>query len=314
MSEPHRPVTWVLGSGGLLGRAVAHGAHDRGWPVLPTGRIPWGDLDRVDTAMASGVENLLATAAGGPWRVAWCAGSGVTGTTAARLGQEVEALGSLLTALAHQAPTGGDGGVFLSSSAGGVYAGSVGAPFTERHEPAPLSAYGRAKLAAEKLAADFHDRTGVPVVAGRIANLYGPGQNLAKPQGLISALCRSQLMRQPVSLYVPMDTMRDYLYVEDCAAMVLEALADCPGRGLVTKILASGQAVTIGALLGEMRRVFRRRPLVVLGTSTTAQYQSADLRLRSLVWPELDRRQFTTLPAGLAATAQALQARMQRAS
>ena len=313
MTGAAAPVTWVLGSGGLLGRAVVRAAGSRGWPVLPTGRIPWGDPDRVDEAMARGVQAMLAAAGDGPWRVAWCAGSGVTGSTTAQLGREVEAFGALLSALSGVAAS-GDGGVFVSSSAGGVYAGSIGAPFTEHHAPAPISAYGKAKMAGERLAGDFHRRTGVPVVIGRIANLYGPGQNLAKPQGLISALCRSQLTRQPVSIYVPMDTLRDYLYVHDGAAMVLDALAGCGGRGLVTKIVASGQAVTVGALLGEVRRVFRRRPLVVLGASSTARYQAVDLRLRSVLWPELDQRAFTTLPAGLAATARALQTRMQRAS
>ena len=62
-----------------------------------------------------------------------------------------------------------------------------------------------------------------PLLVGRISNLYGPGQNLAKPQGLVSQLCRAQLTRQPLSVYVSLDTMRDYLYVDDAAAMVVAA-------------------------------------------------------------------------------------------
>jgi UDP-glucose 4-epimerase len=49
--------------------------------------------------------------------------------------------------------------------------------------------------------------------------------------------------------------------------------------------------------------VFRRRPPLRLAASPHAAGQARDLRFRSVVWPELDRRQLTTLPAGILATA-----------
>ena len=91
-------------------------------------------------------------------------------------------------------------------------------PFTEHTEPAPISPYGRAKLRSEEIATAFAVRTSTALLVGRLANLYGPGQNLDKPQGLISQLCRAQLTRQPLSVSVPLDTMRDYLFVDDAAA------------------------------------------------------------------------------------------------
>jgi len=48
-------------------------------------------------------------------------------------------------------------------------------------------------------------------MVGRMSNLYGPGQNLKKVQGLISQMCLRVLTRQPLVLYVPLDTIRDYL-------------------------------------------------------------------------------------------------------
>ena len=57
----------------------------------------------------------------------------------------------------------------------------------------------------------FAAATGTAVLVGRIANLYGPGQNLAKPQGLVSQLCLANLTGQPLSIYVSLDTLRDYL-------------------------------------------------------------------------------------------------------
>jgi UDP-glucose 4-epimerase len=69
-----------------------------------------------------------------------------------------------------------------------------------------------------------------------------------------------------------------------------------------TKILASQRGVTIGAVLGELRRVLKQSIRVVRGASATAKFQASDLRMRSVVWPELDRRMLTPLPAGMRAT------------
>jgi UDP-glucose 4-epimerase len=107
-------------------------------------------------------------------------------------------------------------------------------------------------------------------------------------------------------VYVSLDTTRDYLYVDDCAAMICDGL-DRLGRerpaAPVTKILASQQGVTIGALLAETRRLFKRAPRVVLGSSPFAKFQVRDLRLKSVVWSELDRRSMTPLGVGIKATA-----------
>jgi UDP-glucose 4-epimerase len=248
--------------------------------------------------------------------VAWCAGAGVTGTPAQALQKELAALRETLDALA-DAPRGGDGAFFFASSAGGVYAG-VGAPPYEESSPVrALAPYGRAKLDAEALVTAWSQRTGTRSLIGRIANLYGPGQNLAKAQGLISQICRSHLTGQPLSIYVSLDTLRDYLFTPDCAGMIVDGFArlrqepQAAHPTVVTKILASQRAITIGAVLGVMSRIFKRTPRIVLGASPMSATQARDLSLRSRVWPELDRRALTPLPVGIAATAADLQRKLQ---
>ena len=80
------------------------------------------------------------------------------------------------------------------------------------------------------------------------------------------------------------------------------ALARAHTGTATTKILTSARGVTVGAILGECRRVFGRPVRVVLGTSPLAKFQSSNLSLRSVTWPELDALARTTLPAGIAAT------------
>jgi UDP-glucose 4-epimerase len=206
--------------------------------------------------------------------------------------------------------TTGSRAVFFASSAGGVYAGSTDPPFTEATTPAPISPYGRAKLAAERMFVDFAERERIPLLVGRISNLYGPGQNLDKPQGLVSQLCKAEATGTPLSLYVPLDTMRDYLYTDDAGAMVvdgLEAVASA-GDGTHLKLLVSGRSVTVNEVIGEVRRVTRRRPPVVTQPSPVARFQVHDLRLRSTAWPALDGRALTPLGAGIGACLEAVNA------
>ncbi len=309
-----RPVTWVIGAGGLLGRSLVSDLRSRDDQEVVTMPIPWSDPDAAASALQAGTDQLFSLCAGRPWRVAWCAGAGVTGTPAVVFEQETATFAGYLDQLQVAADGNGQGSVFLASSAGGVYAGSGQAPFSENDVAGAISPYGAAKLACEQLVVSFAANTGVPVLIGRIANLYGPGQNLSKPQGLISHICRSHITGQPISVYVSLDTVRDYLYVGDCASMIGDGLARLsrqPRSNVTLKIFASGQGVTIGALLGECRHIFKRTPRVVLGTSPNAKFQVRDLRLRSRVWPDLDRRTLTPLSVGIAATVADMRRAMQ---
>lgn len=113
----------------------------------------------------------------------------MTSTAASQLQAEVELLARLLAAV--EPPAAQSGVVFLASSVGGLYAGSPAPLFDEQTVPRPLSPYGRSKQAMEGVAGDWVARTGGRVLVGRISNLYGPGQDLDKPQGLITQLIRS---------------------------------------------------------------------------------------------------------------------------
>ncbi|MGW6131533.1 NAD-dependent epimerase/dehydratase family protein [Cellulomonas sp. NPDC055163] len=305
MTTPPGP-TWVVGSRGLLGGAVTRALQDRGAHVLTT-RVPWSDPEAAVTALDDGLASVLDTAGAGPWNLAWCAGSGVTSTSGDALDREVATIGAFVDrALARTPDELAQGAVFLASSAGGVYAGAAHPPFDETTVARPLAPYGAAKLRAEAELARLASSGGARVLVGRISNLYGPGQDLDKAQGLISQISRAQLLVQPIGVYVSLDTVRDYLYVDDAAAMVCDGLVALRERtatgDVVTKILASQRSASIAAVLGEFRRVAKRRQLVRLAASPQASQQARDLRFRSVVWPDLDERALVPLPAGILAT------------
>lgn len=301
-----RDLIWVVGSGGMLGSAVLrHLRADDPEQVFTGGRISWGQpgaLSDLETSL-----RRLVTEAGATWQIYWCAGAGVTSSGADSLRSEVALLESFFSLVSQLPPDDrARGSVFLASSAGAVYGGSVGAPFDEDSIPVPLGEYGTSKLLMEAALTRLSGETGMPVLIGRIANLYGPGQSLAKQQGIVSQLCKASLLGQPISLFVSLDTRRDYIFVDDCAALIAQAGARLRrvdrGTPPVIKILASGRSVTLASILGEFRRVIGRRPRVVTGVSPHAGLQGLDLRFLSRVWPDLDRGQKTPLAVGMSRT------------
>jgi len=297
---------WVVGGSGLLGSALRRAIARRdGWNAIAAAGLPWlADDAEFEAAVREHARRLGAAADRGGWAVLWAAGRTVPASSEDDAHGELERARLALHAIAEELRDVRPGRLFLASSAGGVYAGSDSPPFTESTEPAPTSPYGRLKLALEVETLKTAERLDVPAVVGRIANLYGADQDLAKPQGVISHLGIARFTSRMASLYVPLDTLRDYLHADDAADLVLDALELAAERGgVTTKILASGTPTTISTLLATMRRVTHARPRAVLGSSPLAARQALDLRLRSEVWTELDRRPRRGLPEGVAAAA-----------
>ncbi|OBG95560.1 hypothetical protein A9X05_06995 [Mycobacterium sp. E3298] len=269
-------LTWIVGRGGLLGSAVSR-AMGRKFMELP---VPWENHDAATGVLDSDLERFTRAAGRGDWSVIWAAGSGVMGSTADKLAAETRIMAHLITRMRDLRPT-GPGAFFLSSSAGGIYAGSTGPPFSESTTPRPLSPYGETKLAQEEILRMTLDGC-VPLVIGRFSNLAGPGQNLVKQQGLISQLCRASVTRQPLNVFVPMETLRDYLYVDDAAAMVRilveNAVQEQPSMPVLRNV-SSQRPVSVCTVLRTVQQVAHRTVRIALGTSPSSRYQVRDLRL-----------------------------------
>ncbi len=305
----------MIGGGGLLGRHVRATLAVRGEPAwAPSGAVPWDDEDTALDALAQDAGRFLAEAAatGVSWRIVWCAGAGVVATPPEALARETSLAGRFAAALAGllvaDPALAARGAVFVASSAGGVYAGSPSAPpFDEGSETGCLAAYGVEKLAQEALWARAAGSCGLDLVVGRFSNLYGPGQSLSKGQGLVSHVGNSALRRVPVSLYVPLDTIRDYLFAADAGRMTVDALdllererEDGEGHRVVMKIFASEVETTVASVLGAWRQSLRRPLRVALASNPAGRLQPRVLSFRSRVWPELRGRP-TLLPLGVEA-------------
>jgi UDP-glucose 4-epimerase len=309
--------SWVVGRGGLLGRHVeasllASGANAGVW--RPTTPFRWEDVAVAPRELELAVAGFFRRVGRSdrPWRVLWCAGAGVVATSPKALAQETSLvtrfLGAVTDHLSGDPQLAQRGTLFFASSAGAVYAASpAGAPFDENSPVGALAPYGHEKLAQERLFEQAARASGSDLVIGRLSNLYGPGQNLTKPQGLVSHVGLAALRREPVSIYVPLDTIRDYLFAPDAGPMVVELIErqedarhDGAPRRSITKIFASETETTVASVLHAWRQALRRPLRVALAANPAGRLQPRLLSFRSRICPEV-RRQPTLLPLGVEA-------------
>jgi UDP-glucose 4-epimerase len=127
---------------------------------------------------------------------------------------------------------------------------------------------------------------------------------MTKSQGLISQLCRSNLTKKPLNIFVPLQTARNYIYVGDASAMIAEFMQH--DDDLCIKIFASPQSITVATLIRTSYEVFKRRPLISLGVNERTSMQPMSLHFKSKVKTEIDQRQFNSLSSGLAKTIESL--------
>ena len=301
--------TWVVGGSGLLGSALTTELASDPQSIIVRQTVRWADDRHRQRDLANGTTAWLGVPGATSFRLIWAAGAGVTSTQKTALDDEAatfRAFATLLGAELGKRRIAPSVSLFLASSAGGVYSGGEHPPFTESSAPLPLSHYGETKLAMEHIVTELADFAKIRVLIGRISNLYGPGQQIDKQQGFVSQLCQSMLARRPMSIYVSLDTMRDYIYVDDAAAVIHAAIERLEREGTagtsVIKNIASHSPATLGGVLHDARMVFKRKPEVVLARSPMAAGQTRDLRIGSTVWPELNDLPRRSLLIGMAQT------------
>ena len=143
---------------------------------------------------------------------------------------------------------------FVFTSTGGAIYGEGAerpdeVPFAESAPCRPFSVYGQSKLAAEGYI-DLYARTrGLPAVALRLGNVYGPRQDPATEAGVVAILCAVARDGERPTLFGDGTQTRDYVHVSDVVAALLAAEArDQPGpfnvgTGVETDVLELAERI-----------------------------------------------------------------------
>jgi UDP-glucose 4-epimerase len=137
-------------------------------------------------------------------------------------------------------------GKLVFASTGGAIMGNTPPPVDETTLPWPISPYGASKLCGEAYCHAFAGSFGLPVVALRFANVYGPVSDHKK--GVVTNFIKLALEGEPIVIYGDGTASRDFLYVDDLCDGICAAI-EAPLHDEVVH-LASGEETTIDELAG----------------------------------------------------------------
>lgn len=141
--------------------------------------------------------------------------------------------------------------IFLSS--GGTVYGDVGSDTI--HEdilPHPRSPYGIGKLTIEHYLRYFKHHDGLDYIIYRVANPYGPGQNIHGKQGVIPIFLYNYLHKMPINIYGDGSMIRDYIYIDDLINMIVLTY-DKPNHHVIYNV-GSGSGASINDIVQSIER------------------------------------------------------------
>lgn len=161
---------------------------------------------------------------------------------------QVNIMGTLM--LIHVAKEIGIKKIIFSSSGGVMYPETARMPFSEKIVAEPFSPYGIAKRASEMYLAFAHKLHGIPYVALRYANVYGPRQNAKGEAGVISIFSTQMLAQKPLVINGTGKQTRDFVYVGDVVrANLLAAQSNTIGEINI----GTGKEISVNALFRKLK-------------------------------------------------------------
>jgi len=181
-------------------------------------------------------------------------------------------------------------------------------PVGESHPMEPVSVYGVHKLVAEHYHRLYHRVHGIPTCCLRISNPYGPWQDRPdRAFGVVGTFLAMAARGKEIPLYGGGGQLRDYVYVEDLAELMILAATDPAAVGMsfnaggAEPISLRGMASAVIEIVGRGRLVDAPWPEMDAAVETGDYY--TDLRS---VRDVLGWEPTTELPEGLASTWAAL--------
>jgi nucleoside-diphosphate-sugar epimerase len=147
--------------------------------------------------------------------------------------------------------------VYASSSS--VYGDSETLPKSESMPTRPMSPYAVGKLAGEHYAMVYHRTYGLPCVALRYFNVFGPRQDPAsRYAAAIAKLTACVLAGDPPPIFGDGKQTRDFTYVDNVVDANLAACAASDAPGSVLNI-ACGERIDLLSVLDQLCRIVGRK-------------------------------------------------------
>jgi dTDP-L-rhamnose 4-epimerase len=148
-------------------------------------------------------------------------------------------------------------------------------PTPETKMPALSSVYALNKYAQERLCLMAGRAYGIPTVALRFFNVFGPRQALSNPYTGVLAIFGSRLLNgRPPLVFEDGLQQRDFVHVSDVAEACRLALLTATGVDQVFNI-GSGRRRTVMSLAEDLARVMGRSEIT---PHVTGKYRAGDIR------------------------------------
>lgn len=141
--------------------------------------------------------------------------------------------------------------VLLMSTGGAIYGPAHERPCHEDCLPAPVSAYGLAKLTMENYLRMFAASHGLSYLILRPSNPYGPGQNGRRNQGVISIFLQKVLRGAPLEVWGDTAITKDYLYISDFVSAAERLMS--AGYDNRCYNVCSGHPCSLGDIIAQIR-------------------------------------------------------------
>jgi UDP-glucose 4-epimerase len=250
------PLALVTGGAGFIGSTLTRLLLERGYDVRVFDDLSSGSREHLaglDIELVTGdvrdLDALTRAAAGADAMFHLAAGAGVVDSIERPIENfDLNARGTLLALWAAK-ESGVERFVFSSSNAP---LGDNAYPASEDKPLAPLSPYGAGKATGEAYCSAFHGAYGMPAVAVRFSNAYGPRS--ARKTNVIPLFIRRIMAGEPLTIYGDGTQTRDFVFVSDLANGLIRAV-ETPDVGGEVFQLASGVETSLNDLvrmLGEV--------------------------------------------------------------
>lgn len=138
----------------------------------------------------------------------------------------------------------------------------------------PSSFYGLTKLTQEQMVLLFGQVLGIPSVALRYQNVFGPGQSLQNPYtGILAIFSNLARVGQPIRVFEDGMESRDFVYIDDVVAATATALM-APMEGCHSINVGSGERTTVLGVAEQVNAYFGGRSTV----QVTGAFREGDIR------------------------------------
>lgn len=135
--------------------------------------------------------------------------------------------------------------VIFASTGGAIYGEADRVPTPDDYPAHPISPYGVAKLTIENYLHYYHVIRGLPYVALRYSNVYGPRQDASGDAGVIAIFIKKLLAGEKASIFGSGSQTRDFVFVGDVvnANILALKLKECGSYNIGT-----GKEVSVSQL------------------------------------------------------------------